>query len=104
MFGLKPSDLKVIVKILRQHPEVEEAVVFGSRAMGNYKPGSDVDIALKGQISSDAVIDISAELNEQIPLPYKFDVVAYSSITHKPLIEHIDRHGKQFYKRTKNDS
>lgn len=97
MFGLKSSDIDLIVKTLRRYPEVEEAMIFGSRAMGNYKPGSDVDIALKGNVTSHAVTNISAELNEQLPLPYKFDVVAYSAITHKPLIEHIDQYGKQFY-------
>lgn len=85
---------------MSQHPDMEEALIFGSRAMGNYKPGSDVDIALKGNLNPDSVISIAAELNEQLPLPYRFDVIEYSSISQKPLIEHVDQHGKVFYRKT----
>lgn len=99
MFGLKSTDLDLIFKILRQHPEVDEAIIYGSRAMGNFKPGSDVDIALKGQIDLETAQNISVELNERIPLPYKFDVIAYASIDHQPLLNHIDQFGKTFYKR-----
>ena len=100
MFGLKPSGIDRIVEVLRHHPDVEEALIFGSRAMGNYKPGSDVDLALKGNLKSETCSEISIELNERLPLPYKFDVIAYSSLSHKPLIEHIDRYGKTLYTQT----
>ena len=49
MFGLKDSDINAIIAILKRYPDVKEAIIFGSRAMGNYKPGSDIDIALKGK-------------------------------------------------------
>ena len=45
MFGLLDRDIKYIIKALEQHDEIEKAIIFGSRAMGNYKKGSDVDIA-----------------------------------------------------------
>lgn len=99
MFGLRPKDINLIVKVLQLHLDVEEAVVFGSRAMGNYKPGSDVDIALKGNLHPDTCADIAIELNERIPLPYKFDVVVYDDISHEPFREHIDRYGKVLYKK-----
>lgn len=99
MFGLKDSDIELILAVLRRYPDVEEAVIYGSRAMGNYKPGSDIDIALKGSLQPETCINISVECNERLPLPYKFDIVAYSAITHPPLIEHIDHHGKTIYKR-----
>ena len=47
--GLQPGDLKSICSILAKEPTVEKAILFGSRAKGNYRPGSDVDIALKGK-------------------------------------------------------
>lgn len=100
MFGLKPDDITLIVEVLRRHLDVQEAIVFGSRAMGNYKPGSDVDIALKGNLSPETPCEISVELNERLPLPYKFDVVAYAAISHEPLAEHIDSYGKVLYKRS----
>jgi predicted nucleotidyltransferase len=99
MFGLKPSDIESILTVLRRYPEVAEAVIFGSRAMGNFKPGSDVDIALKGSLNPDTATNISIELNERLPLPYKFDVLDYSTISELPLIEHIDRYGKTLFQR-----
>lgn len=102
MFGLNPSDINLVVNVLRRYPDVEEAIVFGSRAMGNYKPGSDVDIALKGNLMPDTSINIIIELNERLPLPYKFDILTYSDISHQPLLEHIDQHGKILYNRSKN--
>ncbi len=99
MFGLTERHIDLIVRATAQHPDVEEAIVFGSRAMGNYKPGSDVDIALKGNLNADTCSDIFVELNEYLPLPYKFDVLAYSSILEQPLVEHIDCYGKLLYKK-----
>lgn len=98
MFGLKASDIDQIIEVLRRYPDVEEVILYGSRAMGNYKPGSDVDLALKGNLRPETPRNITAELNERLPLPYKFDVVAYSAISHQPLIEHIDQYGKILYK------
>lgn len=98
MFGLKDSDLESILEVLKRYPDVEEALVFGSRAIGNYKPGSDVDIALKGRLKADTASSISIELNERIPLPFKFDVVEYSALSNKALIEHIDQYGKLLYR------
>lgn len=100
MFGLKPADIAAVIDAISRHNDVEEAIVFGSRAIGNYKSGSDVDIALKGRLGPDTAIDIAVELNERLPLPYKFDVVAYAALSHKPLIEHIDLYGKVLYKRS----
>lgn len=100
MFGLRRSDIDAILKTLVRYEEVEEAILFGSRAMGNFKPGSDVDIALKGILSPDTVMEIGIELNERLPLPYKFDVLAYSAQLPGPLREDIDQYGKSFYKRT----
>jgi predicted nucleotidyltransferase len=100
MFGLTGEDIHLIVQAIAKHSDVEEAVVFGSRAMGNYKPGSDVDIALKGALQSDTCSDVFAELNEHLPLLYKFDVVEYSQIQESALRKHIDHYGKVLYKRT----
>ena len=48
MCGLLDRDIKYIRKALEKYDEIEKAVIFGSRAMGNYKKGSDVDIAIDG--------------------------------------------------------
>jgi len=69
VFGLKTSDLDLIIEILRRYPDVEEALIFGSRAMGNYKPGSDVDIALKGKLKPETSRDVAVELGDVTPSP-----------------------------------
>jgi uncharacterized protein len=101
-FGLKENDLEKIIAILNQQPQVEEAFIFGSRVKGNYKNGSDVDIALKGkELNFSITAHISYLLNEETTMPYKFDVVNYHTITNKDLAAHIDRLGACFYKAPK---
>ena len=56
MFGLLDRDIKYIIKALEQHDEIEKAIIFGSRAMGNYKKGSDVDIAIIGENVNRSII------------------------------------------------
>ncbi len=100
MHGLKASDLVVIREILDRFPEVESAKVYGSRALGSQKPGSDVDIALLGKdVSRNTVIQISALLNEESPLPYHFDITNYHTIKNTQLKEHIDRVGFLLYEK-----
>ncbi|MBF0105526.1 MAG: nucleotidyltransferase domain-containing protein [Deltaproteobacteria bacterium] len=95
--GLSPDDQKLIESVLREYKDVHEAVVFGSRAMGNQKIGSDIDIALKGNISGTTLRLIIDRLENEIPLPYKFDIIIYNQINSQPLKEHIDIHGRTFY-------
>lgn len=96
--GLFEADLQNVVSVLIQFPEVELASVFGSRAKGNYKNGSDVDIALKGkQLSFMIVARINSILNEETSMPYRFDVLNYETITNNELKEHIDRVGLVIY-------
>lgn len=100
-FGLKDSDLDYIKKTIEKFPEIEKAVIFGSRAMGNYKPGSDIDIGIYGEnITFDTVSALHAMLEEMGPLPYFFDIVDCTHLTHKELKDHIDRVGIVIYKRT----
>jgi predicted nucleotidyltransferase len=102
IFGFKQGDLVSIVAIIQQHVEVEEAIIFGSRAKGNYKNGSDVDIALKGaDVNHTTTGNISYVLNEETQMPYQFDVLNYHSVVNQDLVRHIDRVGISFYKRDK---
>jgi predicted nucleotidyltransferase len=96
MYGLKNSDLKIICEALKKHPNVKEAILFGSRAKGTQKPGSDIDIALKGKNLKETILQLSIYLNQESLLPYNFDIIDYHTIDEK-LIEHIDRVGKVIY-------
>ena len=93
-FGLSDTQIGLIKEAVSRFAEIESAVIFGSRAMGNYKAGSDVDIALKGQrITSETVSALSTLLNEELPLPHFFDIVHYDTLDNTTLTEHIDKHG-----------
>lgn len=97
-FGLTDYEQQLICDVLQRHDEVMEAKIFGSRAKGNFQAGSDIDIALWGNIPFSTLAAIAGELDE-LPLPYTFDVQAYDAIRHPPLREHIGRVGKNFYSR-----
>ena len=99
-FGISEKSYLLIIDVLKSYPEVETAIIFGSRAKGNYKKGSDIDLALIGEsLNSKIILDIAGILNEGIPIPYHVDVVNYHSISTPELKEHIDRVGKEFYKK-----
>lgn len=103
MFGISNRSYEILMSTLAEFEQVEEAVIFGSRAKGNFKPGSDIDIALKGEnINEGLAMQINAELNEEKPIPYFFDVVAYPAITNEKLKDHIQRVGKTLYTKISN--
>ena len=97
-FGLTDAQLAEITAILQKYPEVGRGIIFGSRAMGNYKEASDIDLAIKGEdVTFKTAINISGEL-EDSELPFLCDVVNYNTIDHPPFKEHIDTEGVTFYR------
>lgn len=97
--GIPEKSMDMIISALRRWEQIEKASIFGSRAMGNYKNGSDIDLAIYGsKVTAEIVNDLSVLLNEELPLPYYFDIVHYDSLRHEPLKAHIDMFGKEFYK------
>lgn len=101
-FGLAEEDIEMINAVFSRFPQVEEVLIFGSRAKGNYKKGSDIDLAIKGkEINTRLVSKIHGILEEEIPLPYKFDVVNYATISNPAFIDHINRVGVIFYQNFK---
>lgn len=98
MFGLLDRDIVYINKALEKFEEIEKAIIFGSRAMGNYKKGSDVDIAIIGKnVTNKTIFKLDDYLNEVYPLPYFFDVINYNLLNNEKLIEHINNKGKVIY-------
>ena len=96
MFGLLKRDIDHINEAVDKYPEIDEIIIFGSRAMGNYKKGSDVDMAIKGKgVGNKIVRRLSDDLNEKYPLPYFFDIVNYDEISNEELKKHIDTVGKR---------
>lgn len=98
MSGLSSSDLNVIINVLKSYPTIDEAILFGSRAKGTHKPGSDVDIAIRGPGTESITARLSGQLNDETPLPYTFDVVSLDTLENQALREHIERVGVLLYK------
>ena len=86
-----------IRNVFRGFPELEQVVLYGSRAMGNYRNGSDIDIALKGtELNLHVMNRISLSLDD-LMLPYTFDISIFDHIDNEELIDHIARKGVVFY-------
>ena len=98
MFGLKDAHIEQIKQKLALFPEIIEATIFGSRAIGNFKKGSDIDLALKGEKVTRKIVDrVRIELEEKTQLPYFFDIVAYDTLKNVELLKHINTFGKKLY-------
>lgn len=94
-FGLSEKTIEIIKKLLSNYPQIKEVKIFGSRAKGNYKLSSDIDLALFGNIDDKLLRHIASELDE-LPTPYQFDVLNYNDIDNKNLKNNIDKFGKIF--------
>jgi predicted nucleotidyltransferase len=98
--GMQEELTSRIVGVLRKNPLIEEAILYGSRAKGTHRRGSDVDLALKGQaLNLREINKIHLELDNLL-LPYTFDISIYHRITDPDLLDHINRVGKTIYKRS----
>jgi uncharacterized protein len=91
-FGLPESTIEKISAVLVKFPQVHQAVVYGSRAKGNYKNGSDIDLTLE------VMYQIASQLDELL-LPYTIDLAIFAQLTDLDFIEHIQRVGVVFYER-----
>ncbi|MEA3465926.1 MAG: nucleotidyltransferase domain-containing protein [Thermodesulfobacteriota bacterium] len=98
MFGLDLDTLRNIKAAIAKVPTIEKVILYGSRAKGNYRDGSDIDITLFGKELKlkNSVYPLMDEL-EELYLPYTFDISIFEHINNEDLIEHIHRVGKVFY-------
>ena len=100
-FGITDKTYRLLLDTFSKYPEIEQVIIFGSRAKGNYKKGSDIDLSIKGKnCKLETAINISAIINERLPIPYHVDVIDYASLHHTDLKEHIDRVGILFFPQT----
>lgn len=98
-YGLSDSTIEKISTVFARHPGIDKAVLYGSRAKGNYKPGSDIDLTLYGTgLTVQHCADIADELDDLL-LPYTIDLSVFESLNHPELQEHIRRVGVVFYQR-----
>ena len=95
-FGLDEKVVKDIVSILEKYSEVDSACIFGSRARGDYRKGSDIDIALFGE---NLTFQINFEIDD-LYLPYKIDLINFNSLGEDDKIkDSILKEGVEIYAR-----
>ena len=101
-FGLKENIIHDIQQVFASFPEVNEVVLYGSRAKGNNKPGSDIDLTMKGENLNLSVVNTISLRLDDLLLPYTFDLSVYKQISNPDLIDHIARVGIVFYLKQKS--
>lgn len=95
-FGLDSSTIKKIRLIFANYPSIEKVILYGSRAIGNYRSGSDIDLTLLApQLTTSDLLRIENELDDLL-LPYQIDLSLYHQIENDDLLEHIQRVGVEF--------
>ncbi len=95
--GLSANTIGKINAVFARYPSVEQAILYGSRAKGTFRNGSDIDLTLKGEnITHRELSRIENELDDLL-LPYKIDLSLFRQIDNPNLIEHIERVGVVFY-------
>jgi predicted nucleotidyltransferase len=97
--GLSDEVQARLRSVFARFPDVEKAILYGSRAKGSHKPGSDIDLTLHGQGLDGLLLgQIERELDDLL-LPCRIDLSAFSHISHAGLLDHIARVGQVLYER-----
>ena len=95
-FGLPRKALEKLRAVFDQHPDVADVRIYGSRAIGRQRPGSDIDLALFGEDLKPQTLKIIERELDDLMLPYSIDVAIYESLKNAALKEHINRIGQDF--------
>ena len=98
MFGLYPNSYKKILSIFNKYKNIEKVIIYGSRAKGDYKEGSDIDLTLIGDLNYIDLINLKHEF-EDSSIPYLVDLSIFKELKTESLLEHIKRVGKVFYEK-----
>lgn len=97
-FGLKDVEISALCNVLASVPEVEEAIIYGSRARGTNRISSDIDITLKGSNLTYLQLALLDAKIDDLYLPYFVDLSLFSMLRNTDLIESIEREGKLLYR------
>lgn len=101
-FGLDQSTINRILSVFSKHAEIEQVLIYGSRAKGNFRKGSDIDLTMIGKnLTEQALSSIKPELDE-LNTPYLFDISIFDQLHSPDLEEHIARIGQVFYQSVDN--
>ena len=96
-FGLSDTVIKELQDVFRHHKNIEKVLIFGSRSKGNYRAGSDIDLAIVGKdIDYRQLLNIQTEIDD-LEMLYSIDLLNYQSKVGTPIGDHIDRVGQVFF-------
>lgn len=98
-FGLNTRSISLLQAVFKNYPEVEKAIIYGSRALGTYKNGSDIDLTLTGKGLTHTVMNRLRTALDELPIPYMIDLSVQNDINDKDLNSHIERAGVVFYEK-----
>jgi predicted nucleotidyltransferase len=96
-YGLDDTVLVKIHNVFAAFPQVDKVILYGSRAKGDYKIGSDIDLTLLGENIDLSVMNQIGLMLDDLLLPYTFDLSVFKHIRNIELLNHIDRVGVEFY-------
>ena len=96
-FGLSDTVIKELQDVFRRHANIKRVLIFGSRSKGNYRAGSDIDLAVVGKdIDYNLLLTIQCEIDD-LEMLYSIDLLDYQKQKGTPIGDHIDRVGQVFY-------
>lgn len=96
-FGLPAATLDKLNSVFARHNAINAVLIYGSRAKGNYRAGSDIDLTIKGsEIPFAEFMQIEDQIDD-LMLPYTVDLSQYHQLENADLIAHIDRVGVEIY-------
>ncbi len=96
--GIPPQHFQSILNLFKKYPQIHEVILLGSRTKGNFREGSDIDLALKGE-NLDSRLLTQLEMDyEELNLPWKLDLILYHQIQNEDLKDHIHRVGVTVFK------
>lgn len=96
-FGLSADTIKKICDIFTKHPGIQKVILYGSRAKGNYRPNSDIDLCVVGEtLSLTQLMKIENEIDDLL-LPWKIDLSLKHKIDNGALLQHLKNHGIVFF-------
>lgn len=95
-FGLCEEDIEELRAVFERYPQVRQVIIYGSRAKGNYRRGSDIDLTIMGNLDWQTFNQLESDI-EALLLPYQVDLSLYEHIDNAELKAHIDRLGQRFF-------
>ena len=99
-YGLKDIEMAYLETLFSKNERIERVILYGSRAKGNHKPFSDVDITLVGDELTHEDLNRIVLAIDDLLLPYQFDISIFHQLKNDTLIDHINRRGIVIYEKS----